>query len=351
MAKPDCPYPDHRSPAGIRTGKSGSWMRRKSITLLVYTMMVMATLEVLAPPATAAPTCRIGAYITDIYGLDVSPRTINADFWLWSVCPSADLDATRRLEFINATQVSQSDRSVERVGSQYWSQVKVSGTFRQKFDLSEYPFDRQDVQIQVEDSELNASQFTYVADTANSGYDHGISLGGFKIRDFGVQVVTHTYQTSFGDPRITHGQNSQYSQFVIDFKLDRDDVAGFIREAWPAYVAFLISFISYWIWSKELLSVMGARYGVLGASLFSVVVSMRSSALSGILFGVTLIDQIHLATLLYTLVAVGCTTYIVWSWADPKKSPSVRRTNRFVALSTTIVYLIANAVTIGFAIR
>lgn len=314
-------------------------------------MGITVAMAMPAPAARAAtPTCRIGAYITDIYGLSVSPRTVNADFWLWSVCPSAALDATRRLEFVNATRVAQSDRSTEKVGDAYWSQVKVSGTFRQKFDLSEYPFDKQDVQIQIEDSQYESSRFTYVADVKDSGYDHAISLGGFTIKGFGVGVTTHTYRTSFGDPRIAHGKNSEYSRFVIDLELDRDDVAGFIRQTWPAYVAFLISFISYWIWNTDFITVAGARFGILGASLFSVVVSMRAASLTGISFGVTLVDQIHLATLLYTLIGVGCTTYILYRWADSGMRASVRRTNTFVAVSTTAMYLIANAVSIGFAV-
>ncbi|MFJ6782860.1 hypothetical protein [Streptomyces yangpuensis] len=228
--------------------------------------------------------------------------------------------------------------------------MKVSGTFRQEFDLSEYPFDKQDVKIRIEDSEYDSSQFTYVADNEESGYDHAISLGGFKIRDFGVGVVTHAYQTSFGDPRIAHGKDSRYSQFVIDLRLERDDLAGFIRQAWPAYVAFLISFVSYWIWAADFITVLGARFGILGASLFSVVVSMRAASLTGTSFGVTLVDQIHLATLLYTLVGVGCTSYILYRWADPEKRASARRTNTIVAVSTTAVFLIANAISIGLAV-
>jgi len=349
--------PDHRSPAALAKGDPRRRTCRRAVTLLLYTVLFAAAPAMTAPaapatitravptappaPAAAPPTCQVGAYVTDLYGLDVSPRTINADFWLWSVCPSAGLDAT---------QVNQSDRSVEKVGDQYWSQVKVSGTFRQQFDLSEYPFDKQDVQIQVEDSLLNASQFAYVADRANSGYDHSISLDGFVIRDFSVRVVTHTYQTSFGDPRIKHGQQSRYSQFVIELHLHRVDLAGFIRQAWPAYVAFLISLMSYFIWAPEFLTVLGARLGILGASLFSVVLSMRSTSLTGTQFGVTLVDQIHLATLLYTLVGVGCTTYILLSWANPDKRAAVRRTNRIVAWSTTAVYVVATAISIGFAV-
>ncbi|MFJ7960681.1 hypothetical protein ACIQ62_30750 [Streptomyces sp. NPDC096319] len=313
--------------------------------------MVSAVAGWSAPAATAAPaSCRIGAYVTDLYGFDVSPRTINADFWLWSVCPTADLDVTRRLEFVNAKDASQSDRSVERVGNEYWSQVKVSGTFRQEFDLREYPFDEQNVKIRIEDSEYDSSQFTYVADNANSGYDHSIGLEGFQIKGFDVGVITHAYQTSFGDPRIAHGKDSRYSQFVIDLRLERSDLAGFIRQAWPAYVAFLISFISYWIWAADFITVVGARFGILGASLFSVVISMRATSLTGTSFGVTLVDQIHLATLLYTLVGVGCTSYILYRWADPEKRASARRTNTIVSVSTTVVFLAANAISIGFAV-
>ncbi|MFE6457445.1 hypothetical protein ACFVP0_08290 [Streptomyces cinereoruber] len=326
-------------------------MRRRLVSLSLCALSFLAVMGTAAPAAGAAvPRCRVGAYVTDLYGLEVSPRTINADFWLWSVCPTADLDATRRLEFVNATSVTRGDRSVEKVGDAYWSQVKVSGTFRQEFDLSEYPFDRQDVTIRTEDAEYDASQFTYAADTGESGYDHAISLGGFKIRHFGVEVVTHTYRTSFGDPRISHGEDSRYSRFVIGLELERDDLAGFIRQAWPAYVAFLISFVSYWIWTADFIAVLGARLGILGASLFSVVLSMRAVSLTGTSFGVTLVDQIHLATLLYTLVGVGCTSYILCRWADPEGRASVRRTNTVVAVSTTAAYLVANAVSIGLAV-
>ncbi len=115
-------------------------------------------------------------------------------------------------------------------------------------------------------------------------------------------------------------------------------------------MAFLISFISYWIWASDFITVVGARFGILGASLFSVVVSMRAASLTGTSFGVTLVDQIHLATLLYTLVGVGCTSYILYKWVDPEERASVQRTNTVVALSTTAVFLIANAVSIGFAV-
>ncbi|MEV6682956.1 hypothetical protein AB0N09_39765 [Streptomyces erythrochromogenes] len=318
---------------------------------MLYAIAFAAAAGSAAPAAMAAPSsCRVGAYVTDLYGLDVSPRTVNADFWLWSVCPTAELNATQRAEFVNAQGVTLRGRSTEKVGDEYWSQVKVSGTFRQEFDLREYPFDKQGVKIRIEDSKYNSSRFTYVADKENSGYDHSISLGGFKIRHFDVRVVTQTYETSFGDPRIAHGKDSQYSQFVIDIRLERDDLAGFIRQAWPAYVAFLISFISYWIWADDFVTVLGARFGILGASLFSVVLSMRATGVSGTSFGVTLVDQIHLATLLYTLVGVGCTSYILYRWADPDRRASARRTNTIIGVSTTAVFLIANAVSIGIAV-
>ncbi|MEU6708955.1 hypothetical protein [Streptomyces wuyuanensis] len=297
-----------------------------------------------------ARTCRIGAYVTDLYDLEVSPRTVNADFWLWAVCPHDEMDATRRLDFVNATQVSQSSASLEKVGDKYWSQVKISGTFRQEFDLSEYPFDKQNIRILVEDSELSDSEFAYVADAVNSGYDPAaIQLGGFEITKFQVKVDRHTYKTSFGDPRITQGKSSRYSQFVIEIGIARVDVAGFIRQAWPVYVAFLIALISYFIWSPEFMKVAAPRFGILGAALFAVVVNLRTSVSGAAPFGVTLIDQIHLITLLYLLIGVAVTTYLVWTANDEARARTARHVNYLAVTVTTALYLAGNAVTLAFA--
>ncbi|MET9931240.1 MULTISPECIES: hypothetical protein [unclassified Streptomyces] len=115
-------------------------------------------------------------------------------------------------------------------------------------------------------------------------------------------------------------------------------------------MAFLISFLSYWIWTADLIAVLGARFGILGASLFSVVLSMRAVSLTGTSFGVTLVDQIHPATLLYTLVGVGCASYVLHRWAGPEARAPVRRTDTAVAVATTAAYLIANAVSTGLAV-
>ncbi|MEU1541029.1 hypothetical protein ABZ461_23505 [Actinacidiphila glaucinigra] len=318
--------------------------------LLACAVAAVAFLLGAAPPASAVPHCRIGAYVTDLYDFEVTPRTVQADLWLWSVCPTAGTDAVKRLEFVNATRVTVSDESTEKVGDQYWSQVKVSGTFRQKFSLSQYPFDKQTVRILVEDWELDEAELVYSADARNSGYDHGIELGQFTITGFDVRVGRHDYRTTFGDPRLQSGEGSRYSQFVVQLSISRADVTGFVRETWPVYVAFLISAISYLVMPKELLSVVSSRFGIQGAAIFAIVVNMRASGEPGTAFGVTPVDQIHLVTLAYVLVAVGTTTYLVWAWSIPGKRSGARRLNYAIAAVSTVLYFAANAVTIAFAL-
>ncbi|MFF7237838.1 hypothetical protein [Streptomyces collinus] len=77
---------------------------------------------------------------------------------------------------------------------------------------------------------------------------------------------------------------------------------------------------------------------------------MRAVSLTGTSFGVTLVHRIHLATFLYTLVGVGCTTYILWNWSRTERRAAVRRTDTVAAVTTTVFCLVADAVSIGLAV-
>src|SRR4051794_21528508 len=59
------------------------------------------------PPPTATPLrCRVGVYLIDLYDLDPTAKTFTADFWLWSICPTATYRPLDALEFVNATAVT-----------------------------------------------------------------------------------------------------------------------------------------------------------------------------------------------------------------------------------------------------
>lgn len=223
-------------------------------------------------------------------------------------------------------------------------------TYREHFDIYDYPFDRYTLDFVVEDTR-DATQFAYTADRANSAYNKGIRLSGFSISGFRVLVRDHRYRTTFGAPGLPPGKGSAYSQFIIRMSIERTDVSGFIRETWPVYVSFLIALATFFIWFQDTTAVLGARLGMLGAALFTIVVNLRAVNQSlGAGAGMTLVDQIHLYTLVYVLVGVATTTY---SWRvsiQPHGEFRARRFNHWAALTASLFYVAALAAATASAV-
>ncbi|WP_407288797.1 hypothetical protein [Streptomyces sp. BP-8] len=329
-------------PAGLRSGAGA---------LLAAAAAVLSTLIIATPAAAAVPSCRVGAYVTDLYAMDPVRRTVDADLWLWSVCPRKDLAAVQRLEFTNATRTVLTEPSSEKVDNEYWTQVKVSGTFRQNFDLTDFPFDKQVVRIQVEENELDESRFVYRADVKNSTYNPRIHVDDFKITQFRIGVVDAPYRTNFGDPRLEPGASSRYSQLVIGFQLTREDITSFGKQIMPVYAAFLVTLISFLIWSKDDEVAMVARLGILGTALFTIVLNLRAvDEALGTLLNVTLVEEIHFMSLLYVLIGVANTTYILKLLTDPMARPAARRFNNRIFAIATGLYLIVNIVAISLTV-
>ncbi|MEV8330826.1 hypothetical protein [Streptomyces niveus] len=319
--------------------------------LLAAVAAVLSTLITATPAAAAVPSCKVGAYVTDLYAVDPVQSTVNADLWLWSVCPRKDLAAVQRLEFTNATQTTLTAPSSEKVDNEYWTQVKVAGTFRQTLNLTNFPFDKQVIRIRVEENKLDKSRFVYRADAKNSTYNPRIHPGDFKITRFRIGVGDVPYRTSFGDPRLKQGGSSHYSQLVIEFQLTRVDLTSFGKQILPVYVALLVALISFLIWSKDNEVAMVARLGILGAALFTIMLNLRAvDEALGTFLNVTLVEEIHFMSLLYVLVGVANTTYVMKLLTDPMAEPAARRFNNRTFAIATGLYLIANIVVIALTV-
>jgi len=62
------------------------------------------------------------------------------------------------------------------LGATTWSQAKFRATVHKQWDISSYPFDRQRLEVQLEEGENDASAIHFVADNENSKIDLGVTL-------------------------------------------------------------------------------------------------------------------------------------------------------------------------------
>ena len=84
----------------------------------------------------------MGIYLTSLHNFNLQENSFDADFWLWSVCPSADLKPLEGMDFINASEVETSLSETLQKKNSYWSCVKVNGSFRYNWSVGNFPFDR-----------------------------------------------------------------------------------------------------------------------------------------------------------------------------------------------------------------
>ena len=281
----------------------------RTITVMLAAGSLLAVLCALSnAPATLAQsdapapvTCRVGLYLRDLHSFDPAADTFGADFWLWSLCPTADLQPLQTMEFINSDNVGV---LLNVSDDPLWTQRNVDGTFRYDWDERNFPFDRHTLTVDLEEGVDDARQFVYQPDTANSGVDPELQLpGGWRMTGTTLAGSTKTYDTTFGDPELPAGGSSQYSRLTLSIDLERTDLGGFLKLTAVVYAGFFFSLVSY-LMHLETTTGIGPRVSLLAIALFSTAVNLiNASNALGTASGLTLVDKIHVMVLVYLLVA------------------------------------------------
>ena len=264
----------------------------------------------------------IGIFITSLHDLDVTADTFGVDYWVWTVHPP-ELNPLETLEFYNAKEAhADLDQTAER-GDRSWSQRKISAVVRHDWDISNFPFDRQVLDIVLEEGVADTTALMYSADTANSGYNEDIYLEGWHITDFAIEERTVDYATTFGDPDISEG--SSYARLVASIQLQRETMTGFFKLVAGVYVASAIVLLTF-LMNPQHPPIFSGRMGVLVGALFATVLSLRASeAVLGTTESVSLVDKIHIVAMVYISIAALITVLVRKAYESGKEELAKRR--------------------------
>ena len=294
-------------------------------------------------PAVAYP---VGIFITSLHDLDPIGGSFGVDYWVWSVHPS-ELDPLESQELYNAKEANADlDLKKER-GDQEWSQRKISAVVLHDWDMSNFPFDRQVLDIVLEEGAADTNALVYTADTANSGYNEDIRLDGWRITDFTIEERTVHYATTFGDPDISSG--SSYARLVASVQIEREDVAGFFKLVAGVYAASAICLLSF-LMAPDIPPIFGARMAVLVGSLFATVISLRASeaVLGGSTATLSLVDKIHIVAMVYIFIAALIAVFARKTCESGKEELAKRRDRVWLPV-LGISFVLANGLLIGMA--
>lgn len=203
--------------------------------------------------------------------------------------------------------------------------------------------------IELEETSQNSSSFVYTPDFENSGYQSEMNLDGWKITGFKIAEQKAPYTTTFGDPTLTAPQDS-YSRLVVSIQIQRDKFFSFFKLTIGVYIAFAVAMLSFFYDSDEV-SLASPRQGIYVGALFATVLNMRvQETLLGRTEDLTLVDQIHMVTILFVLGAGLVAIYSRLMAERGKRQQAIQVDRRFFFRLFTVSFGVLNVVAIAYAI-
>lgn len=289
-------------------------------------------------------TCRVGIYINALYDLDLEDKSFMADLWLWQIYSNNNLNFENGLEITNGKSAEFSHYNNEKKGALNWVTVKCKAQIRQDWDVARFPFDRQVLRIEIEDSRYDTSEVIYLADTINSQINRAFNSKEWQLERFHVKHEVHTYETTYGNPTLSG--NSAYPRMVAEIQIKRNNSWRMLAKMLTgAYVAFLISCLVFFVSSKN----QDSRFGLCVGGLFAaignkyIVESIVPSTTTH-----TLMDTVHILTFMFILLIVGIiiiSLYLFESGSEGNRKLSLR-IDRWAFFSIMALYTIINIVLI-----
>lgn len=199
-------------------------------------------------PARAAPEkVTVGIYVNDIQEIDLRSHNYRMDFYMWFRWRDPELKPYETAEFMNAfmpvdhVRAELYDAPQKMPDGSLYMVIRNQGQFSVKFPLQRFPFDRQVLRVDIEDSLSPAADLEYVADdTEGPGraviLNSGITLPGFRIGAPELKVSVYPYPMNFGD--ISAKAPESYARVTLQVPVTRPWLATGIKIFLP--VALII---------------------------------------------------------------------------------------------------------------
>jgi|GEM_PF-86171 len=296
------------------------------------------------PMAAQAPdTVKIGAYVLDIYDINLSENSFSTQFWVWFNYTNPRLQPLESLEIPNAKEINSPNTFVDEKNGVQWQGKKYTAVVKKEWDIRHFPFDKQKMTIEMEESGLDMDSLVYVADIKNTLLSGDLTLRNWEIVGYEMIADSKHYRSTFGDPELEEG--STYAHATLNIFIKRNGSGLFFSLFTGMYVAFFISCLVFFIAPNH----VDPRFGLSVGGLFAAVGNkyiVDSVLPQSTTF--TLVDKLHIVTYFFLLLCIVLSVVSLRMWDTGKQ----KRSKRFDRLAWKIilsVYVLVNVVLVWHA--
>ena len=263
----------------------------------------------------------IGLYLDGIDGMSIRDSVWTPTFYVWfqwkgdrALSPGASFR-------IVDGRIERKDLQDEHYGADgtNYQRYRVIARMTKFFNTTRVPLDSHMLNIYIEDTRLDASRLRYVADPGTN-VSSRVRVSGYKVAKSEQVVKTHTYRTSYGDPREVGAGNRTFSMYTYGLSIGRDGMGVYFKIFIGLFAGMALAFASFGLRASD----AGPRFSMLAGAYFGAV---ANSYLAGSLipsagqFGlVEYVTFTGLFTIFFSLVATIISIFIWNTKADKKLS-------------------------------
>ena len=302
--------------------------------------------QAVKPAAKSAPQdVAVGFYPYTIYALSQQDNIFSADFYMWMRW-KGELDPTATVEFVNNVERSEfvSNRVFEKPvvfdDGQSLQQMRVQGKFSQPLSLHNYPLDKHELNIALQDNTFPIDELIYREDVGQSNLASKIVLPGWKITGWKITSEPQTFSTDFGD--IRKKERAAYSTIRFTLSIERTLSFFVWKLMLPLAIVLLLGCSALFIHPEY----SDTRLGAPTTALLSLVFLQQSysSTLPEIGY-LVLLDKIYVlayVVVLVLMISTIITSAKVRQGGDENIAQAIRQ-DRFVVCGMFLAFVVGGA--------
>ena len=166
-----------------------------------------------------------GVFINSLYDLDFPGESFKVDMWIWCNYLDSSIKMNEMIEFPKTKEFNFSNQVTEKRGKYQWMTMRGTGEVIKKWNIKDFPFDRQELNIALGYS-FDTSTFKVEADVLNSKIDPDFKLAGWNIDKVvfswqkclsGIQCGHFYFSFKFHDDlvEINYGTHHRIHDFML----------------------------------------------------------------------------------------------------------------------------------------
>jgi hypothetical protein len=201
-----------------------------------------------------------GVYLINIGKIDLQTGSYDLDFYFWLSTTDTSINFTKNKPTFDFMNSMNAKVDVSRVEANYY-ETRVKGTFLKNMDFRNYPFDKQQISVEVEGFDT-VDKLVFVPDTQASGYDSLINVPGWHLGETHQNVIVHQYP------------DSAYSRYIFSFDIERAALSSFLKTIFPVLIITTIAMLAFWMSPTN----FAPRIGLAASTLLAAVAAHLNAA-------------------------------------------------------------------------